>query len=122
MKHIFKWPLDKLEYLWQSELKIKTTTLSIEDISKEDLEKISKWYSIAYVDWELELTDTSDIELNIKKQECRSKILSKYKEHDQRNIMLSGTEEELNTMRTYIQAVLKEYRDNWKDADFSDIT
>jgi len=57
----------------------------------------------------------------IKKKECREKIESKYKEHDQINVLMSWTTTEKTKMKTYIEACLDEYRTKWKDADYKNI-
>lgn len=54
-----------------------------------------------------------------KKLEARRLIEKKYKEHDQINTILFGTQEEIDEMKTYIKSILDEYRAKGKDADFS---
>ena len=54
-----------------------------------------------------------------KKEECRQTILSRYKEHDQLNIIRSWDQAKIDEMNTYIDAVLDERKTKWKDADFS---
>ncbi len=121
MKHVFKGTESNLKYIGQTELELMTVTLSLDSISAEDLKKINEGYSIAYVDDSLVFTDNSEIELGKKKVECREKIESEYKEHDQINTLMFGTEEEKTTMNTYVKACLDEYRNNGALADFSSI-
>jgi len=124
MKHYFKWELDNLTYIGKSELDLPHT-FALDNLAQEDEAKITKWYSISYIDWALVLEDKSYIELSEKKLECQAKILENYSRSDQANItgdsIVSWDDTEFVKMRTFINAMLDEFHTNWKDADFSNI-
>jgi hypothetical protein len=120
MKHFFKWELKDLIYIGKSDCDLPHG-FSIDELTNTQLEQINLWYSISIVKGELVLADKSDIVKWIKKIDCRNKIESEYKEHDQINIILSWTEIEKTKMKTYIEACLDEYRTKWKDANFDNL-
>jgi hypothetical protein len=90
------------------------------EVSKNDKERIIKWDKFEIKNYIL-IFDEDDKLLSKMKTECRNKIESEYKMHDQINIILSWTEIEKEKMKTYIEACLDEYRTKWKDANFDNI-
>lgn len=92
--------------------------LVIDSLDKEQIKLLKLWY--VYVDWKIvEPTKTDEQLKEEKKQEARKIIESRYKIHDQVNILARWTQEEIDDMNSYIDWILNEYRTNWKDADFS---
>jgi len=120
MRHFFKWPLDNLIYIGQSEITLPHT-FAVSSLTDENLEKINEWYTVAESKGNLIITDNSDILLWKKKKECREKIESEYKQHDQINTLLFGTDKEITIMKTFIGEALEEFRANKQHANFSKI-
>lgn len=95
-------------------------------LSDEDLEKVRNGFLVNQ-DWEIsepsDYQEKQDQKLkDQKKMECKRLIENKYKQHDQINTLLFGTEKEIDEMKVYIDKVLTEYRTKWKDADYSNLS
>lgn len=95
-----------------------------DNLTKEDITVLCQWWT--YSDWVVTPKQYTDEELLLwKKSECQTKILDNYSWSDQANItgdsITSWDSTEFDKMRTFINAMLTEFHDNWKDADFSNI-
>lgn len=90
-------------------------------ITEEENDRIMKWDIFDIVDWKV-IFDEDTILLLEKKKQCEALILSNYSVTDQRNTLMFWTDAEKATMATYIEAMTTEFRANWKDSDFSNIT
>lgn len=66
-----------------------------------------------------ELAMNTEAMIAHKKQECRALIETRYKEHDQLNVLRSGDADAIAEMNNRIDPILAEFRDGQENADFT---